>query len=289
MSDTPADKEQIRAQVAKDYTAAVTRKAKGCCDGKPAPQGVAAKWAGYSAEELASLPAEARLHSFGCGNPLAFSDVQPGQTVLDLGSGAGIDLILAARRVGPHGKVIGVDMTGAMLDQARQNIAAAKLRNVEVRQGLIEKLPLADNAVDWVISNCVINLSPDKPAVFREIFRVLTPGGRMQVSDLVVEDLPPELRHNPTLYSSCISGAISENEYLQEVRNAGLIEVEVRERLVYQEPQIKDLLGSELRLSEGGAQESGALAARYAAMLAGRVASLKIAARKPRCACGANR
>ena len=157
------------------------------------PKGVVAKLAGYSDEEFAALPADAVVNSFGCGNPLAFSAVQPGEVVLDLGSGAGIDLLLAARKVGAAGRVIGVDMTEEMIARARANIAAAGIENAEVRQGIIEELPVEDSSVDWVISNCVINLSPEKPRVFAEIARVLKPGGTMLVSDIVAEDLPEEI------------------------------------------------------------------------------------------------
>lgn len=245
---TPTD---VRKMVSETYTNAVNNPGTGCCGGSNCgtQKGVLAKLAGYDAGELASLPMDVVINSFGCGNPLAFSDVRPGDTVLDLGSGAGIDLIIAAKKVGQTGRVIGVDMTNAMIEKARASIAAAGLANVEIRKGLIEELPVDSASVDWVISNCVINLSPDKPRVFAEIARVLKPGGQMRVSDIVVRDLPEPVRRSAALYSSCIAGAISEEEYIAGLKNAGLVDVAVRDRQVYEAPQIEALVGSELGLN----------------------------------------
>jgi len=241
--NNPSDVYQM---VSDAYAQAVTR-GSGCCGSEPVQKGVAAKLAGYSAEELRSLPPEAVVNSFGCGNPLAFMDVHEGQVVVDLGSGAGIDVLLAGKRVGPTGRAIGVDMTDAMLAKARENIAAAGLsETVEVRKGNIEALPVEDASVDWVISNCVINLSPDKPRVFAEIARVLKPGGRLRVSDIVADELPDWVRENPSLHASCIGGAISEPAYAEGLRRAGLVDVEVRERQVYDAPQMRGLIDSEL-------------------------------------------
>ncbi len=251
--------DDIRSQVAATYTRAVSQNTgSGCCGGQAVPAGTAAKLAGYTDEELAALPPDAVASSFGCGNPVAFTELRPGDIVVDLGSGAGIDLLLAARKVGPTGRVIGVDMTDEMIAHARANIAAAGLTNVEVRQGVIEDLPVESASVDWVISNCVINLSPEKERVFREIARVLKPGGRMLVSDIMVSDLPPWARASAALYSSCVSGAISEEEYLAGLRAAGL-EAEVRERLVYDAAQIRELAGSEISAAAsccGGAPDA---------------------------------
>jgi len=238
--------EKIRTRVTEDYTNAVKRKSKCCCK-KPAPKGVVAKLAGYSDDELAALPEEAVVNSFGCGNPIAFSAIKPGEIVLDLGSGAGIDLLLAARKVGPNGKVIGIDMTDAMIAKAQENITGAKLKNVEVRKGLIENLPVENNSVDWVISNCVINLSPEKDKVFSEIYRVLKSGGQMLVSDIVAEWLPQEIADHPALYSSCLSGAISENNYITGLKKAGLNNIQIRDRLVYDKEQLESFIGSELQ------------------------------------------
>ncbi|MCB2213208.1 arsenite methyltransferase [bacterium] len=240
------DNEQIRTHVADSYAKAVTRGTGCCCGDDATTRGVAAQWAGYSVGDTEGLPNDAVINSFGCGNPLAFSEVKEGQTVLDLGSGAGIDLLLAARKVGSSGQVIGIDMTDEMIAAANRNIAASGHRNVEVRKGLIEKLPVEDNSVDWVISNCVINLSPEKDRVFAEINRVLKPGGQMRVSDIVVDDLPDWVRTNEHLYNTCIAGAISEQDYLQGLRDAGLTDVRVAETLTYQPSQVKALFVSEV-------------------------------------------
>jgi len=242
------DDERIRARVSEAYSKAVKGDADGCgcCSSEPVQKGIAAKLAGYTREELGSLPEDAVTNSFGCGNPLAYSEVKEGEVVLDLGSGAGIDILLAAKMVGPTGRAIGVDMTDDMIERARENIAAAGLSNVEVRKGIIEQLPVEDSSVDWVISNCVINLSPDKPKVFAEIARVLRPGGRMHVSDIVVKDLPDWMREDPRLYNSCVGGAIGEDEYLAGLEDAGLAEVEVAERLVYDAAQLNSFIKSEL-------------------------------------------
>jgi SAM-dependent methyltransferase len=249
-----------------------------------------AQLAGYRIDELAQLPPDLAQSSFGCGNPLAFSEVQPDQVVLDLGSGAGLDLMLAAQRVGPGGRVIGVDMTDEMITKAAETIRLAGVTNVELRQGIIEALPVEDSSVDWVISNCVINLSPDKPKVFAEIARVLRPGGRMLVSDIVVEELPGWMRQSAQLYSSCIAGAINEPEYLDGLRAAGLEDVEVRERLVYDASQLRAFVDSELQGVEasccGGTACCGETALskemieRVLGEIAGKIWSAKIFGRK---------
>ena len=244
---------RIRERVSKAYAQAVTT-GSGCCgetsccgaETDKTPKGVAAKTAGYSAEELASLPAEAAINSFGCGNPTAFAGVSEGEVVVDLGSGAGIDLLLAAQKVGTTGRVIGIDMTDEMIARARKAIDAAGAGNVEVRKGFIEELPVEEDSVDLVISNCVINLSPDKPRVFSEIARVLRPGGRMSVSDIVVEELPWWLRRIPSVYNSCVGGAISESRYVAGLEDAGLGEVEVLDRLYYDSEQMTNLVLSEV-------------------------------------------
>ena len=245
------------------------------------PQGCIAKLAGYTNEELSALPPEAITNSFGCGNPLAFAGVKEGQTVLDLGSGAGIDLLLAAKKVGPNGRVIGVDMTDEMLAKAKENIQAAGLSNVDIRKGIIESLPVADASVDWVISNCVINLSPEKERVFKEIARVLKPGGALQVSDIVARNLPDSIKTDRRVYSSCLGGAISEESYIEGLKRAGLEDVTVKDRIVYDACQLKVFIESELKEATGtraycGSQTSSSIAQQ----LQGSVWSIKIYARK---------
>jgi SAM-dependent methyltransferase len=237
----------LRAEVSRAYESALERSKKsqgGCCS-PTIPAGEAAKLAGYD-EELANAPEGAVRSSFGCGNPVAFAELAEGQTVLDLGSGAGLDLILAARRVGPTGRVIGVDMTDAMLEAARENVAEAGLSDVvELRAGIIEELPVEDASVDLVVSNCVINLSPDKPAVFRELARVLKPGGRFSISDIMVEELPDWLRNHAAARAACIGGAISEADYVAGLEAAGLSDVHVAERLVYDADGLRGITGSD--------------------------------------------
>ena len=182
---------------------------------------------GYTATQIAAVPEGSNL-GLGCGNPLALAQARPGETVLDLGSGAGIDCFLAAREVGPTGHVIGVDMTPAMIERARANAARDGYTNVEFRLGEIEHLPVADASVDLVISNCVVNLSPDKPRVFREALSALKPGGRMLVSDLVLtRPLSAELQKNVDLYVGCVAGASLREDYLAAMRDAGFVDVEV--------------------------------------------------------------
>jgi arsenite methyltransferase len=182
---------------------------------------------GYSSQEAAAIPEGANL-GLGCGNPLAYAAARPGETVLDLGSGGGIDCFLAAREVGPTGRVIGVDMTPAMIERARANAAKAGATNVEFRLGEIEHLPVADASVDLVISNCVINLSPGKEQVFSEALRVLRPGGRIVVSDLVLtRPLPPALQQRVDLLVGCVAGASLRDDYLRMMRDAGFTAVEI--------------------------------------------------------------
>jgi arsenite methyltransferase len=182
---------------------------------------------GYSAGELASIPAEANM-GLSCGNPTAFASLRVGEVVVDLGSGGGLDVFLAAKQVGPAGKAIGIDMTPSMLELARRNAAQTGATNVEFHQATIDALPLADASVDCVISNCVINLAPDKPAVFREIARVLKPGGRLAVSDIALKQpLPPEMGASLMAYIGCIAGAISLEDYRSGLAAAGFDAVEI--------------------------------------------------------------
>lgn len=224
----------VRALVREKYGAVASGEpcGCGCCAGPEDAEAVLAKL-GYTAEQAAAIPDGANL-GLGCGNPIAHAGLKPGETVLDLGSGAGIDCFLAARDVGPSGRVIGVDMTHAMLERARATGKKIGAANVEFRLGEIEHLPVADASVNAIISNCVVNLSPDKPQVFREALRVLAPGGRLVVSDLVLtRELSPEMRRHAELYAGCVAGASLEADYLRLVREAGFTDVAVLERTGY--------------------------------------------------------
>ncbi|HBN07165.1 MAG TPA: arsenite S-adenosylmethyltransferase [Cyanobacteria bacterium UBA8530] len=224
---TESQGESIRRSV-KDHYAAVVRKGQGCCGGASCCSSNNSAQIGYSTEEISAVPEGADL-GLGCGNPQIFSDLQSGETVLDLGSGAGFDCFLAARRVGTEGRVIGIDMTPDMVERARQNAEKGGLGNVEFRLGLIEEIPVEDASVDVILSNCVINLSPEKPRVFREAHRVLKPGGRLAISDIVaVRPLPEEVRTEMSLYSACISGAATVDEIRELLREAGFEDVEIK-------------------------------------------------------------
>ena len=282
--------ERVREQISEAYGSAVTRQSGKACCGDLAKS--SACDIGYSEADLALLPEGAADTSFGCGNPLALIDIAPGETVVDLGSGAGLDLLIAAHRVGPTGRVIGIDMTGEMIAQARRNILAAGLENAEIREGVIEDLPIESGSVDLVISNCVINLSTDKDQVFSEIARVLKPGGRIQVSDIVLEEkampawLEEERDLHAELYSACIAGAISETAYLEGLSRAGLIDAEIRERIPYGADDIRGFIDSgdaPVNLPAGGSAR-GVTRARVdelIAALTGKVWSAKVFARKP--------
>jgi SAM-dependent methyltransferase len=188
----------------------------------------------YDPGQIGQIPEEAILASLGCGNPTALAELKPGETVLDLGSGGGIDVLLSARRVGPSGKAYGLDMTDEMLALARENQRKAGATNVEFLKGTIESIPLPDSSVDVIISNCVINLSPDKGRVFAEAMRALRPGGRMVVSDLVlVAPLPDSVRSNIEAYVGCVAGASTKDDYLAHARSAGFERVEVLEEKTY--------------------------------------------------------
>jgi ubiquinone/menaquinone biosynthesis C-methylase UbiE len=197
------------------------------CGCTPVTSGDISRKIGYSEEELSSVPEGANL-GLGCGNPIALASLKEGETVLDLGSGAGFDCFLAAKKVGKKGKVIGVDMTPEMLIKGRTNARKGKYTNVEFRLGEIENLPVPDKSVNVIISNCVINLSPNKRQVFEEAYRVLAPNGRLMVSDIVLlDELPKELKENAQAYTSCISGAELKEKYLNFIKEAGFKEVKV--------------------------------------------------------------
>ena len=225
----------------------------------------------YSDAETHDVPPEAVTASLGCGNPTALAAIEPGQTVLDLGSGGGIDVLLSARRVGPDGKVYGLDMTDEMLALARENQRKAGATNVEFLKGTIEAIPLPDSSVDVVISNCVINLSSDKDATLREAFRVLRPGGRFAVSDVIVRgEVPADIRRSMELWVGCIAGALEESEYAAKLRAAGFADVEVEPWRVYQVEDARAFLTA-----------TGIDVDRLAPQVDGRFASAFVRARKP--------
>ncbi len=204
----------------------------------------------YSDREAATVPHDAVAASLGCGNPTALARIAPGETILDLGSGGGIDVLLSAQRVGPTGKVYGLDMTEEMLALARANQVKAGVTNVEFLKGDIEHIPLPDNSIDLIISNCVINLSPDKDLVLAEAFRVLKPGGRLAVSDIVVRgEIPPEIQRNIELWAGCVAGALEEQEYIAKLKRAGFEGVSIEPTRVYTATDARDLFeGTDLDL-----------------------------------------
>ncbi|MFX1486429.1 MAG: arsenite methyltransferase [Promethearchaeota archaeon] len=224
--------ERIRKYVRESY-ARIAKENCSCCgssssdSGTPDTKKDLSDKMGYSAKELESVPEGSNL-GLGCGNPVALASLREGDTVLDLGSGAGFDCFLAADRVGKNGRVIGVDMTPEMIDRARENKKKGNYRNVEFRLGEIENLPASDNSVDVIISNCVINLAPDKKKVFKEAFRVLKPGGRLMVSDIVLYNrLPDIIKNSMKAYAGCVAGALMKEEYLKSIKDAGFREVKI--------------------------------------------------------------
>jgi SAM-dependent methyltransferase len=244
----------------------------------------------YSDEEIGDLPESVTEASLGCGNPLAIASLRPGEVVLDLGSGGGIDCFLAARQVGPEGRVIGLDMTPDMIRLARRNAKKVGATNVDFRYGEMEDMPLADASVDVIISNCVINLSPDKDTVFGEAYRVLKPGGRMSISDMVVDgDLPASIRKSLDAWAGCIAGALDETVYLDKIRAAGFERVEVTSREMAEVDEVTEwdevqviLAGADGEPVDGDQakvmlQEAGLSPHE----LARKVASIKVTAYKP--------
>jgi arsenite methyltransferase len=264
--------QQIQQAVQEKYGAiAKARGAASCCGPAPCGCGDAITSNLYSDAETGSVPEGAVSVSLGCGNPTALAALEPGQTVLDLGSGGGIDVLLSARRVGPTGKVYGVDMTDEMLALARENQRDAGATNVEFLKGSIEAIPLPDCSVDVIISNCVINLAADKDAALREAFRVLRPGGRFAVSDVVVHgDVPDEVRRNMELWVGCVAGALRDTEYTEKLTAAGFADVSVEP---WREYSLED---ARTFLAAGGLDVD-----RLSTEVDGRIASAFIRARKP--------
>lgn len=284
------DNDEIREEVRKQYGQAVRAvlkqvPASSCCGGAPVenPLGYTDPITRdlYTQDDAASVPKDALAASFGCGNPTALATLRAGETVLDLGSGGGIDVLLSAKRVGPTGKVYGLDMTDEMLDLARKNQRDAGVDNVEFLKGHIEKVPLPDASVDVIISNCVINLSPDKDAVLREAFRVLKPGGRFAVSDVVLtRDLPDGVRRSLELWSGCVAGALLEGDYRAKLQTAGFADIEVEPTRVFGRDDIETIAASS-SCCGGGGGPSDVLQGSSRDALDGAVMSAFVRARKP--------
>jgi len=244
------DNENIKEAVKEKYAQAAVRAASGkssCCGTSPASidgcDPITSNL--YGDNETSAIPEEALRASLGCGNPTALAKLQPGETVLDLGSGGGIDVLLSAKRVGPTGKAYGLDMTEEMLALAEQNKLKSGLKNVEFLKGEIENIPLPPNTVDVIVSNCVINLSGDKDRVLREAFRVLKPGGRFAISDVVVRgEVPREIRKSMELWVGCVAGALSETEYREKLAAAGFESVDIEATRVYDVNDAREFLCS---------------------------------------------
>jgi len=246
-----SDESDIREVVKSKYGNAVKLAVKGkgsCCCGSsttalPGTDPITRDL--YSASEAGEVPADALLASFGCGNPTALAQLKPGEVVLDLGSGGGIDVLLSAKRVGPTGKAYGLDMTPEMLELARKNQQKAGVANAEFLQGTIEDIPLPDASVDVIVSNCVINLSPDKGQVLREAFRVLRPGGRLAVSDIVLmRTLPDAVHKSLEAWAGCVAGALLDQEYRDKLAAAGFVEIDIEPTRVYTKDDAQEIVSS---------------------------------------------
>jgi ubiquinone/menaquinone biosynthesis C-methylase UbiE len=230
----------------------------------------------YRKEEIESLSKEVTDMSMGCGNPTAIANLKPGEVVLDLGSGGGIDAFLAARKVGPQGRVIGLDMTEEMINVAHENAKKIGLTNVEFKLGEMEAIPLSDKSIDVVISNCVINLSPDKDSVFREIFRVLKPKGRIAVSDIVTQSkLPKFITQNVEAWTSCVGGAVNERDYLDKIQAAGFSNISIESKHVYTQDEISMFKETDSTIFEKPLSQKEIKA------VEGKIASIRVTAEKP--------
>ena len=276
MSSTPENAEDLRAVVREKYGAAARRVNAGgssCCSASAAsccgPDPITSN--NYAGDEASEVPAEALAASLGCGNPTALAELRAGETVLDLGSGGGIDVLLSARRVGPTGKAYGLDMTDEMLALARENQQKSGLTNVEFLKGEIEQIPLPDDSVDVIISNCVINLSADKDRVLVQAFRVLKPGGRFAVSDVVVRgEVPAAIRRNVELWIGCVAGALDESDYRARLAAAGFEDIDIEPTRIYQSADALSFFeGTDIDVNE------------IAAAVAGKFMSAFVRARKP--------
>ena len=272
--------EDIKEVVREKYGQAALRVAtggSGCCGSPPANGSCDPITSNlYDATQAAEIPAEALLASLGCGNPTALAQLNPGETVLDLGSGGGIDVLLSARRVGPTGKAYGLDMTNEMLALANENKRKTGATNVEFLKGEIEHIPLPDCSVDVIISNCVINLSADKDRVLREAYRVLRPGGRLAVSDVVTRGaIAPEIRKSVLLWVGCVAGALDENDYRAKLKSAGFEQIELEPTRVYRADDAREFL-----------RNLGIDANAIASEVDGKIMSAFIRGRKPSVCCG---
>jgi len=277
--------DEIRAMV-RESCAGLAARPPGfvCCPGKEPEMGTAAL-AGYAGEVLKTISRKVPVFSHGCGTPVALAGIRSGETLLDLGSGAGLDLLLAADRVGPGGRIIGVDMTNGMVARAGEAAAAWEGVNIEVREGMMEEVPLETGTVDRVISNCAVCLSPEKDRAFAEIVRVLRPGGKVTISDIVVGDLPRWARENGNLYTSGVAGALGEEEYPEELRRAGLVDVRVLRKNFFDQSRLETFLL--VGMTGSGRTDpcscndylAGRLLGRTAEKLAGRVGSITLEGR----------
>jgi SAM-dependent methyltransferase len=235
-------------QFVKDRYAKIASNGDSCCPGCTCNTDLVeqAKSIGYSEEEIRNVP-EGAVMGLGCGNPTALAELKAGETVLDLGSGGGVDVFLAAQKVGENGNAIGVDMTAEMLEKARENARLGNYKNVEFRAGEIENLPVEDNSIDVVISNCVVNLSPDKLATYKEVFRALKPNGRVLISDLVTKgELPEDVRQSSEAWACCIAGAMEKQEYLNTITKAGFRDVTIVAEHPFCEPGMDDRLAGKI-------------------------------------------
>jgi arsenite methyltransferase len=266
--------EKVRKMVRKGYGKIAKAEKSSCGCGCGSLENVSEQ-IGYTKEELGTVPEGANLN-LGCGNPVALASLKLGETVIDLGSGGGLDCFLVAKKVGLKGKVIGVDMTAEMLDKARVNCKKGKYTNVEFRLGEIENLPVADNTADIIISNCVINLSPNKPRVFSEAFRVLKPKGRLMISDMVLlKEIPEAILKSVEAYIGCVAGAEKKNDYINQIKQAGFQDVKIVEETV---------LPYEALVSDATAQQIMKqlnITKKEAAELFGAAVSIKVSATKP--------